>query len=607
MSEHTSTRRFGAVMAEKAEAEKAEAEAAKYAPPPLWRRLIGWNSLGVLIVVVAVVIALSNVLSIQAQFGAPHKRVVRLMHWQLELGYRDALAKVIADYNELQRARYEAGTQNHQIEVVQLPVTEKVFSQVLKVNLIAGTAPDIFTHFGNVELSRDCANINSYISEPNPYNSSEFLAGSGIDPSLAAKLPAMSWKDSYIDGMVGGFNRDRQTQYGIPVSFTLAGRFAYNRDLIKEITGEERIPETFGDLLKLGEQTRAFAKRSGRQLWPIAASRYNAGYFNSDLAGVMLQPWRRLLDADGDGDVSDTEGWAGIATGKVSWKDRTFSQYLDAAQAVSKEFATGFSSIDRDGGMYLFVQQKAPVFFCASWDAGTVTKLAKGRFRSTFGSIPVPGPGEPWNDPPRKPTSEAGIISWGAYHINRDGKVAEAIDFMRYLTSWKVNQQFNRAADWIPAILGTSPSTEMAAFAPRVAGVTPGWTPGSPWGSQLGGRVNLTLQGQMAGLTTGEVTRDAFIAKVDQIYADPNYGADTIWSRDFVNNRATSRTQDRPIAILGALAAARGERLDPAVLRDLLWGQIPLHNGQRVRWQHRKTIGADVEGKPGKPFPEVEP
>ena len=597
MIEHPSTRRFAAAPA-----------ASEYRPPSRLRNLIGWNTLGVIIVVIAVGISLYNVFSIRSQYNAPHKRVVRVMHWQLELGYRDALQQVINDYNELQRKRYEAGQSPQQIEVVQLPVTEKVFSQVLKVNLIAGTAPDIFTHFGNVELSRDCAGINSYIEQSNPYNAMEFLGGEPLDPALASALASMPWRDTYIDSMQGGFNSERQTQYAVGISFNLGGRFAYNLDLIREVTGEERIPQTTGELLELSRKTREFAARSGQQLWPIAASRYNANYFTSDLAGIMLQPWSRVLDRDRDGDVSDTEGWAGMANGAIGLKDRVFGQYLDAVQGIAKEFSTGFTSMDRDGGMYLFVQKKAPVFFCASWDAGTVIKLARNRFRVAFGSIPVPGPGEPWNDPPRNLISEASIVSWGGYHLNRDGKIEESIDFLRYWSSYAVNQRFNRAADWIPAIIGTSPSLEMAAFAPRIAGVPGGWSPGSPWGTARSGQTGLTLQGQMAGLTTGEITREALIAKTLETYADPNYGQNSIWGKDFVEGRNAARAQERAIAILGAVALGKGQRLDAKATRDLLWGQIPGYNGQSVRWMHLRTLGAPgPDGKPGKPFPAVDP
>jgi hypothetical protein len=322
---------------------------------------------------------------------------------------------------------------------------------------------------------------------------------------------------------------------------------------------------------------------------------------------VMLQPWSRILDVDRDGDVSDSEGWAGLAGGMVDLKDRIFGQYLDAAQAVTREFSTGFSSMDRDGGMYLFVQRKAPVFFCASWDAGTVVKLAKDRFRIAFGSIPIPGPGEPWNVPPRMAVSEADTLSWGAYHINRDGKVAEAIDFMRYWTSYAVNQRFNRQADWIPAIIGTSPSPEMAAFAPRIAGQTAAWSPASPFRNTIAGQTALTLQGQMAAFITGEASKEEVIRRTLETYQDPNYGSGAIWAKDFTDLRSSARNQERAIGVLGAAALADGRWMEPTVIRDLLWSQIPLYDGHAVRWRHRQTIGADVGGRPGKPFPEVEP
>ena len=176
---------------------------------------------------------------------------------------------------------------------------------------------------------------------------------------------------------------------------------------------------------------------------------------------------------------------------------------------------------------------------------------------------------------------------------------------MYYWTSFAVNQRFNRAADWIPAILGTAPSAEMAAFAPRIAGSPGAWSPAN---SNVGGQTTLTLQGQMSALTTGETSKETVILKTMATFADRNYGSDLIWAKTFTDSRSAGRDQDRAISILGALALGKGERLAPQVTRDLLWGQIPLYNGQQVRWTHLRTVGAPkADGTPGKPFPEVDP
>ena len=48
--------------------------------------------------------SLSKVLSIQHADSLPDLKIVRIAHWQLESGYRDAFQSIIDDYNELHKS-----------------------------------------------------------------------------------------------------------------------------------------------------------------------------------------------------------------------------------------------------------------------------------------------------------------------------------------------------------------------------------------------------------------------------------------------------------------------------------------------------------------------
>ncbi len=581
----------------------------EYHPPSWWRRLIGWNLVGVVIILVAVGLSAASAWQVRSQQRDPNKRIVRLMHWQLELGYRDALQQVMDSYNAMKRAEYEQGKAERQVELQQLAVTEKVYQQVLQTNLIAGTACDIFSPRGDFGvLVQYLQPLDEYIAKPNPYNAPAFTAGSLSDADLARALATLPWAQTFMDGMRGGFNADYQTQYAVPAHFTSAGRLVYNLDLLREISGDERLPASFGELLKLGQQTREWSARTGRtDVAAIAASSYNAGYLQMDLPMVMLQPWRSRVDLNRDDFLADEEGFAALGVGSISFADPVYREYLSAVKRVSELFPRGFRAMTRDGALNLFLLRKAPVFFCASWDAGSVIAQAEGRFRIAFTSTPVPATGEPFGDPPKRVTSEADITAWASYQVNKNGHVAEAIDFLRYWTSFVQNQRFNRAANWIPNVIGTSPAPEMAAFAPRIVGVPGAWIPGHPW-QPVAGRTGLVVQGQLLSISSGEASIDQAISTIIATWRDPNYGEARIWKDQYLGWRDGARTTDRNLAVQQVRNLRRSD--DPAVqakVRNLLWNQQPGLNGQALVKLWRESAGAPTATMPqGRPFPEID-
>jgi ABC-type glycerol-3-phosphate transport system substrate-binding protein len=95
------------------------------------------NLLGVLLLAAAFCISLYNVFTVHEELFEKDVNILRITHWQLELGYRDALQAVIAEYEKLQAAK------GNRVKVLQMPVTEKVYGQVLNTSLISGDAPDI--------------------------------------------------------------------------------------------------------------------------------------------------------------------------------------------------------------------------------------------------------------------------------------------------------------------------------------------------------------------------------------------------------------------------------------------------------------------------------
>jgi hypothetical protein len=89
-----------------------------YTPKSKWRKLWGPNTLAVLIIVVAMIVSLWQIMSYEQKSLSSTHKVIRLAHWQLELGVRDAMQGVMNRYNAMKEAEFKAGKIPARIEVV---------------------------------------------------------------------------------------------------------------------------------------------------------------------------------------------------------------------------------------------------------------------------------------------------------------------------------------------------------------------------------------------------------------------------------------------------------------------------------------------------------
>ena len=79
------------------------------------KRWVNSNTIGGAFLVVAILLSLAKAIAIHHKLFDPNKSTVRIAHWQLELGYRDAMDLVIANYLALHS--------NQNLEVLKMPVT----------------------------------------------------------------------------------------------------------------------------------------------------------------------------------------------------------------------------------------------------------------------------------------------------------------------------------------------------------------------------------------------------------------------------------------------------------------------------------------------------
>lgn len=223
------------------------------------RRDVILNTIGFGLLIVCFAVALGRIAWLRAarasaQDGQPVV-TLRIGHWQLESGLREAFDAIGREFERL----------NPGVRVEQIPVPERIFPNWLITQLVGGTAPDLIAlGYGLTEerLARFFLPISDLADRPNPWNAGTDLEGVPL-------------RETFLDGMDGGYFPALLEFYGVPLAVHTI-RMYYNLDLLREITGEEKLPATFAELLELAKKAEDFSRRTGRPVIPIAGSKYNS-------------------------------------------------------------------------------------------------------------------------------------------------------------------------------------------------------------------------------------------------------------------------------------------------------------------------------------------
>ena len=417
---------------------------------PWW---LSMNTVGGLLLLCVFGLSLYRVMHVHEQIFNPDEKLIRISHWQLELGYRDAMDDVIKEYEKLQAAK------GHKVKVVQMPVTERVYGQWLNTCLISGQAPDIcllgMSNLVDNEqyVSRYFVPLTQIISKPNPYNQGTELAN-------------VPWRETFFDGMRGTYNTKLQDYFSVPTSMYNV-RLFYNKRMFREATGSDQPPQTFGQLMDICAKIRILALKKQELIIPIAGSSYSVGMFQDKYQTAFLAGLEKDLDLNLDGWVSQQEVYIGFCNGKLSMDMPQVKALHGLMRRLCQEFGKGFSGKDRQTAAFEFVQQRAAMICTGSWDARSIFEPAKeAGFDVGIFDFPLPAKGEEFGDYVVGKATEASAGSAGAFGLYRYGRnFDQALDFLHFLTSKRINQMHMAKADWIPVVLGTQPTGRIAAFA----------------------------------------------------------------------------------------------------------------------------------------------
>lgn len=590
-------------------------------------RLLNLNLVAAVLVVGIYIASLTFRAKLKREETPPGYIVVRIAHSRLEPGYREALDLIIKDFEELKLR------QGVKVKVKQMAVANQFYEAWLNTQLIGGTAPDMVQMpQGRVQgavdyMERYFFSLDEITSKPNPYNEFtviEDLVGDldlnrnvaddlktevpelaapltvrqaveHLDPADRAFLRNSTHRDTFFDGMLGGYNYGA-TKYYTFTTVASQMRIFYNQEIFRRAQGSDRPPQSLGEFFRLCEKIQRLKTSDGVPIIPIAATKYLPDeVFNSKYRPSFLYTMNLQYSRD-EGVVGD---YGYLQRGMLSFDDPQIRAYYDFTRAFSRYCTPGYQSVERDNATFAFVQGRAAMRFSGAENAASLFKQTK--FPIGVMPFPVPAPGERWSQYACFPAREVNRSS-GQFALTRGSENPSlAQEFMYFWTSYIWNERFNMFAELVPVIKGSRPSARMTPFTPLQTGISSNTATFNQGGTTLWTDYKAEAWRFFSGEVEYEEFVDAFMEKVE----DPYFGVNRYRYDAYMGGVRGERIKQANQNIAAArmlMYDARSEedqtRYNYTVFRGCIYNNGTNERYYWERYQHEQ--GTD------EPFPEFE-
>lgn len=384
------------------------------------------------------------------------KTLIRVAHWQLESGLRDAFDVIARDYERL----------HPDVKIEQIAIPERIYPSWLRTQLVGGTAPDLIQIGKGSDdeiLARYFNPLSPYIKSANPYNEGTPLAD-------------IPWRDTFIDGMTGSvtYQPNLLDYYGIPLA-TITTRIYYNVTAWRRILGDTPPPTHYDEFVAACERILQHAATTGENVIPLAGSNYGTPWFASSLVGSQTQRLAQELDDSLVLQPISIETALQYLSGRWSLEDPAFANGLRLAQQIGRYAQPGFLQANRDDASFYFVQGRALMIVTGSWDAPSFRSLAP--FEMSAFVMPLPQPSHPqYGAGVIGPVSEAASPMGTSFGLTKTSRHPEvAMDFLRYITSFDGNAKFSAVSLWLPSVAEIPAPEPIKPFEPQLDGYVNGF------------------------------------------------------------------------------------------------------------------------------------
>ncbi|MFH1613553.1 MAG: extracellular solute-binding protein [Planctomycetota bacterium] len=395
----------------------------------------------------------------------PEAKIITVAHWNLEDGYREGLEELINRFEQL-----KAG-QGQKVKVIQTTVPERGYLQWFMTQLIGGAPADILQLHGHQWVYKEYIYpLSEYVGKENPFNRDTPLEG-------------MSWKDSFVDGMLASAHLTAQyADYFCVGTCFHVYRLFVNLDLLEETTGSRKMPEYLAEWLEICEKVKEYAQKTKKIIIPIGIHsvqkspiNYFLDFYFSQVAGDLTDNVARFCTSNPDIDE---------ALERI-FNDPNFAEQLLAPVGIVKElgqyFCEGFSTMDAEQSKFLFYSGKT--VFYPEFSVFGYSIVNNCPFE--VGIIPVPSIG--YNHKYSKyftgkvAEHAASDLMYGIPKATKHFDLA--LEFLQFMTSYEGNQLLMGSCKWPPAVKKAKFEGILKSFRPekgqhlRVIGL--------PWRTQL--------------------------------------------------------------------------------------------------------------------------
>ncbi len=601
------------------------------------------NWIAVFILVGAFVVSAVRFYNVSGSVGSGEDgegaSVIRVAHWQLEPGFREAMQWVIDEYNNLPQVK-EAG-----VTVMQTPISERVYQQFMNVHLISGTAPDIAVKKesnlvkGNA-LAKFYTPLGEYVEAPNPYNAVEYQL-SDLSEEFSRELSQTAWRDTFFDGLQGGYESVLSDYYAIPVSTWGGTRIIYNLSILEEAkafaldaaqqenvpdwlegvwrTGSnpdgylsqasglewlanDQIPQTLGQLFLYCHAIQAYA--SGRDigyLVPIAGSSYSQNNFSVLYEWEFMSGIWEELSIEPGGSLAALETLIGFERGVWNFDSPFVREYFNFMDAITAFYPQGYLGLDREQAQRRFVLGQAAMLSTGGWDATSIYQGIeqrddpKDRFKIEIASEPFPAEGERWSNILTMRASEADAKGGVPLAINKQTPHFDwCLDFLRFLSSHRMSEEFAQRAGWVPVISGARPPKAVEDFMPIQEGL-PKTLAINMADSSMPANIRNVWSSMTKLYATGDIGYEEMAERITEAFKSPVIGTRKAWITTLLRVKDQSRANQRSMSV-ERLSALQGD--EDAAKRERSNTYLNVQRDEGIylyRWWH--------ELHPGEPYP----
>ena len=349
-------------------------------------------------------------------------KTITIAHWQLEDGFREGIDYAIKEFEKLK------ASQGQKVKVIQNAIPGRGYSQWYITQLISGNPADIIELTVSPELqSRYFLPLSTYIAHPNPFNK-------------GTPCEKLAWKDTFNDGMDGALNPIFAEYLGVGI-FRHCQRTYVNLDLLKAATGSEKTPETCEEWIECCKKVEAYAKKVQKPIIPIGVrgiDKHTVSTMYSRLNNQINTNYNDTLSRYGDGYMPKPEIFTAFGEGKLDI-DRLLVP-AEIVKEIGRYFADGFTTTDSQQTKFLFFTGNVCFFPEGTWDAWTMVNNTP--FRVKIIRVPSLSPTGKYGRYFVGRTFESGFNVSGKFGIPKNSRNRElALEFLQFLTSWKMNQK----------------------------------------------------------------------------------------------------------------------------------------------------------------------